>query len=49
MTRVENAEPFVVLALLMRRLPSNRVATARVVAPALVSLSPSVMAVQDAA
>jgi len=41
-------EPVVVPALLMRRLPSEGVATSRVVAPALVPLSPSVMAVQDA-
>ena len=41
-------EHVVVPALLLRRLPSERVATLRVVAPALVPLRPSVMAVQDA-
>jgi len=35
-------------ALLMRRLPSERVSTLRIVASALVRLNPSVMAVQDA-
>jgi len=47
-TRGENVEQVVVPALLLRRLPSERVATLRIVAPALVPLKPSVMAVQDA-
>ena len=48
MTRGENFKQVVVPALLMRRLPSKRVATLFVVAPALVPLNPSLMAVHDA-
>jgi len=47
MTRGEKVESALVPALLMRRLPSERVVTSRVIAPALVPLNPSVMAVQD--
>ena len=41
-------EQVLVPALLLRRLPSEKVATLRVVAPALVPLNPSVITVQDA-